>query len=497
MIISLSEYNNSLDKVENQFISSSAAELTKEEFAKQIRILLERATATGVHLANREVKKLESRKIKKFSERVSQSFKWDITDEEIRAGKGMIDRAGEFWDEYSLKIAGDWEKDKIDKTANIMQNIAKEEYTQKELQKKISEELGMWNMRRVEMIARTETTKMFNFGRIETFRENAKNGGVTKAVKFSSILDERVTEICRSRHGLVLALDDPRIDENTPPLHINCRSILLPVPVWEFDEEYNNKSSDRWGKVEKVDETWGNAFAYGGIKSDYTGTISETAMKKTVINIENEIREEKLENGVAVNYKGKIIDKSIGSTQRIDYSLEELENFLNEGVRVYTHNHPKDSFFSADDVSLMVLNNFKEMRAVGKENTFVLKIPQNWGYKDEKGMEIINRYVESAKNKDFEKAKENAKLIQKSITRDWSELCENNKELYNSNRDKFYHNVMQELAEMYNLDFKMFKEKHELKFNDTPATANDETYEEFMKRHEKPEFVIHWEGKKE
>jgi ribulose bisphosphate carboxylase small subunit len=70
MIISLSEYNNSLDKVENQFISSSAAELTKEEFAKQIRILLERATATGVHLANREVKKLESRKIKKFSERV-------------------------------------------------------------------------------------------------------------------------------------------------------------------------------------------------------------------------------------------------------------------------------------------------------------------------------------------------------------------------------------------------------------------------------------------
>lgn len=278
MIISLSEYNNSLDKVENQFISSSAAELTKEEFAKQIRILLERATATGVHLANREVKKLESRKIKKFSERVSQSFKWDITDEEIRAGKGMIDRAGEFWDEYSLKIAGDWEKDKIDKTANIMQNIAKEEYTQKELQKKISEELGMWNMRRVEMIARTETTKMFNFGRIETFRENAKNGGVTKAVKFSSILDERVTEICRSRHGLVLALDDPRIDENTPPLHINCRSILLPVPVWEFEEEHNNKSSDRWGKVEKVDETWGNAFAYGG-RELKTNTVQEKFME--------------------------------------------------------------------------------------------------------------------------------------------------------------------------------------------------------------------------
>lgn len=32
---------------------------------------------------------------------------------------------------------------------------------------------------------------------------------------------------------------------------------------------------------------------------------------------------------------------------------------------------------------------------------------------------------------------------------------------------------------------------------ETGKTAKDETYEEFMKRHEKPEFVIHWEGKKE
>lgn len=327
MIISLSEYNNSLDKVENQFISSSDAELTKEEFAKQIRILLERATATGVHLANREVKKLESRKIKKFSERVSQSFKWDITDEEIRAGKGMIDRAGEFWDEYSLKIAGDWEKDKIDKTADIMQNIAKEEYTQKELQEKISEELGMWNMRRVEMIARTETTKMFNFGRIETFRENAKNGGVTKAVKFSSILDERVTEICRSRHGLVLALDDPRIDENTPPLHINCRSILLPVPVWEFDEEYNNKSSDRWGKVESVDETWGNAFAYGG-RELKTNTVQDKFME-----VEYEKQQDKMlkaEKEAILNYSTSKFANINGAIRAADGDISKIKD---EGIK--------------------------------------------------------------------------------------------------------------------------------------------------------------------
>lgn len=323
MLISLSEYKNSLDKVENELLSKAETELTKEELAKQIRTLLERAAATGVHLANREVKKLESRNIKKFSERVSQSFKWDITDEEIKAGKGIIDRAGEFWDEYSLKIAGDWEQDKLDKTAQIMQNISKEEYTQKELQNKISEELGMWNARRVEMIARTETTKMFNYGRLETFRENAKNGGVTKAVKFSSILDERVTEICRSRHGLILSLDDPRIDDNTPPLHINCRSILLPVPAWEFDEEHNNKSSDKWGEVEKVDETWGNPFAYGG-RELKTNTVQEKFME-----VEYDKQQDKMlkaEKEAVLTYSTSKFAKINETIRAVDGDINKIKN---------------------------------------------------------------------------------------------------------------------------------------------------------------------------
>jgi hypothetical protein len=41
------------------------------------------------------------------------------------------------------------------------------------------------------------------------------------------------------------------------------------------------------------------------------------------------------------------------------------------------------------------------------------------------------------------------------------------------------------------------KEKITEEKKETEKTAKDETYEEFMKRYEKPEFVIHWEGKKE
>ncbi len=41
------------------------------------------------------------------------------------------------------------------------------------------------------------------------------------------------------------------------------------------------------------------------------------------------------------------------------------------------------------------------------------------------------------------------------------------------------------------------KEKITEEKKETEKTAEDETYEEFMKRYEKPEVVIHWEGKKE
>lgn len=98
-----------------------------------------------------------------------------------------------------------------------------------ELLKRIEETLGTKSGRfkkRAETIARTELTFAYNAGRLETYRES----GLVEAVRFYTILDERRCDICASRHGLVVPLDDWRaIAQNTPPLHPNCRCVLSPV----------------------------------------------------------------------------------------------------------------------------------------------------------------------------------------------------------------------------------------------------------------------------
>jgi len=75
-----------------------------------------------------------------------------------------------------------------------------------------------------------------NQGRLEGFKAPELKGFI-KAVEFSAILDSRTTDICEARDGLILAIDDPRLSANTPPLHYQCRSILVPVDKYSMIEE--------------------------------------------------------------------------------------------------------------------------------------------------------------------------------------------------------------------------------------------------------------------
>ena len=85
---------------------------------------------------------------------------------------------------------------------------------------------------RIESIARTEITRADTLGRLSSMKSNDDVIGV----EFSAVMDDRTTEMCQSRHGLVMRLDDPRLPENTPPIHISCRSLLLPCTVYEYPD---------------------------------------------------------------------------------------------------------------------------------------------------------------------------------------------------------------------------------------------------------------------
>jgi SPP1 gp7 family putative phage head morphogenesis protein len=68
----------------------------------------------------------------------------------------------------------------------------------------------------------------------------AHNGGILAAVMSGqvervtglahrSVIDDRTTDICRERDGLMLPVDDPYWLTNCPSLHYRCRSVLQPL----------------------------------------------------------------------------------------------------------------------------------------------------------------------------------------------------------------------------------------------------------------------------
>lgn len=78
--------------------------------------------------------------------------------------------------------------------------------------------------RSAERLVRTEVNRFENMTEIETW----VSLGVKK-FEFLASLDGRTSEICRECHGKILTLKNIKAGEYVPPLHPNCRSLLLPV----------------------------------------------------------------------------------------------------------------------------------------------------------------------------------------------------------------------------------------------------------------------------
>ncbi len=136
---------------------------------------------------------------------------------------------------YTPKLAGVLEKDVLENVRNVM-TISLREGAPLALRMKYlrswEPKIAAMAERRVEAIARTEITRADTMGRLIAMRGNPDVLGV----EFSAVLDSRTTDICEERHGLVMRFDDPRLPYNTPPLHVNCRSILLPATVYEYPD---------------------------------------------------------------------------------------------------------------------------------------------------------------------------------------------------------------------------------------------------------------------
>ena len=91
---------------------------------------------------------------------------------------------------------------------------------------------------RLEMIIRTNTTRVFATARVQAGIEGAATGNYP-AMEFTAVMDDRTSEICESLDGSVYAADDDIWGNITPPLHENCRSTVVFIHKDDLPEKYN------------------------------------------------------------------------------------------------------------------------------------------------------------------------------------------------------------------------------------------------------------------
>lgn len=108
---------------------------------------------------------------------------------------------------------------------------------------------------RVENVVRTETSRAMNAGT----RASAKASGLIVGYKFIATKDDRVTVYCYERNGKIFRADDiDLLDRCTPPLHYQCRSVLLPLTqlMWEREGGDEQAEADYYELVSAEDFEW-------------------------------------------------------------------------------------------------------------------------------------------------------------------------------------------------------------------------------------------------
>lgn len=220
-------------KNDSKGVESLLAELrmpSSKEWKKTLKRLIKSSAESGVLRAHVELLKL--RELYAFSDDinvVSEAGDYKVV---------FPPEAMEFIDNYAYEIGVITEATVIERIKEHLRVALKEGLTTKELIDHIQKVITTWLSRNhAETIARVETSKMYNAGRLARWLDPDTNGFV-EALQYDSIVDRRTTPMCKSLDGMVVAVSNgSMIDQYTPPNHYNCRATWLPITKFEEWED--------------------------------------------------------------------------------------------------------------------------------------------------------------------------------------------------------------------------------------------------------------------
>lgn len=118
------------------------------------------------------------------------------------------------------------------KVIQTVQEGLNENKSSKEIKEDIKKVYGGFSDWRATMIARTETTRIINEGKLLGYKET----GISGKKVWDSAIDARTSDICKRLNNQERELDEGFIDPKTkkaysaPPAHVNCRSVIFFKP---------------------------------------------------------------------------------------------------------------------------------------------------------------------------------------------------------------------------------------------------------------------------
>jgi len=198
----------------------------------------------------KQIQSILKRHFRRTFEDSSQLAKTEVKKSDFNAESLFTDEFLEFLENETFQFVGDFEFRIKQKTRIELIKAIKDGLPLSNVISTLDKDGRALTEQSLERYARTKTTEVFNRGRRDYFDST----GVVAAYQYSAILDGRTSDICRNLHGRVFEKDKAP----TPPLHFNCRSVLIPITRFEehkIDRRTNDgKNIDSFLKKEVTDK---------------------------------------------------------------------------------------------------------------------------------------------------------------------------------------------------------------------------------------------------
>ncbi|AYP68711.1 head morphogenesis protein [Bacillus phage vB_BpsS-36] len=229
------------DKKEVEGILKSIEMPSKKEWRKLVRGLVTDAVESGVIRGHYEILRLKE--LYEFSDAGNGAhYTYEVV---------LPKEAKDYLNNYGLELSVITEETVLTRIRDELDKCLEEGASPREVAERVKDKAGTWmSDSHAQTIARTETGKMYNAGKLARYSDPDNNGFV-EAMQYDAIVDTRTTDLCQHLDGRIIAITNgSMIAQYTPPNHYQCRATWLPVTKYEeWEDNWDNSIQPQDGFV--------------------------------------------------------------------------------------------------------------------------------------------------------------------------------------------------------------------------------------------------------